>query len=98
MNSNRLPILAAAIIEAPALYRSAVGRVVRHALGTGRLVTATVVRDLELAGLTREQAEGLVYLIEAYTVGIAAAQLGLLMAVLGLVPGVRLRKRLAEAS
>jgi hypothetical protein len=91
MNSNRLPILTAAIIEASALYRGAVSKVVRHALGTGRLVTTTVLRDLELAGLTREQAEGLVYLIEAYMVGVAATQLGFLMAVVGLCPGMRPR-------
>ena len=56
------------------------------------------ILDLEKSGFTREQVEALAYLVEAWVLGIAAAQLGLLVAVHGLCPIKRLVEALQLAS
>ena len=44
-------------------------------------MTATASLDLERAGFTRERGEALAYLLGAWVLGLAAAQLGMLVAV-----------------
>ena len=41
----------------------------------------TAILDFERAGFTRERGEALAYLLEAWVLGLAAAQLGILVAV-----------------
>ena len=60
-------------------------------------MTATAILDLERAGFTREQGEALAHLIEAWVLGVAAVQLGLLVAVHRLCPVRRLVETLQHA-
>ena len=61
-------------------------------------MTATAILNLERAGFTREQVEALAYLVEAWVLGVAATQLGLLVAVHGLCPVRRLVETLQLAN
>ena len=58
----------------------------------------TAILDLERAGFTREQVEALAYLLEAWVLGVAAVQLGLLLAVHRLCPVSRLVETLRLAN